>query len=71
MFNDGWLKDYHRIYGCVIHIAVKDNGKVYLHYDGTDMEVGQQLLDGGVQADEFVPAFNHPCVREGLGFAVA
>ncbi len=70
LLSDGWLTD-NRIYGPLIHIEVKKDGKVWLRHDGTDLEVGQQLLDAGVLPIDLVPAFHDPATRAYAGYAVA
>ena len=67
---DGWLAD-NRIYGPLIHIEVKTDGKVWLRHDGTDLQVGQQLLDAGILPTDLVPAFYDPATRVYAGYAVA
>lgn len=70
LLSDGWLTD-NRIYGPLIHIEVKKDGKVWLRHDGTDLEVGQQLLNAGVLSTDLVPAFYDPATRAFTGYAVA
>jgi hypothetical protein len=70
LLSDAWLDDK-RIYGPLIHIEVKKDGKVWLRHDGTDLEVGQQLLDAGILATDLVPAFYDPATRLHAGYAVA
>jgi hypothetical protein len=70
LLSDGWLDDT-RIYGPLIHIEVKQDGKVWLRHDGTDLEIGQQLLDAGVAISDLVPAFHDPITRQYAGYAVA
>lgn len=70
LLSDGWLNET-RIYGPLIHIEVKKDGKVWLRHDGTDLEIGQQLLDAGVAPSDLVPAFHNPQIRKYAGYAVA
>jgi hypothetical protein len=70
LFKDGWKDEERRFYGCPIHIGVNEHGKVYLYYDMTDYEIGQQLLDLGVAPKDLVPAFQPPKVRELMGYGV-
>lgn len=67
---DGWEGGM-RNYGPIVHIQVKEDGKVWLRYDGTDLEIGQELLDMGVASDDFVPAFHSPAMRRYTSFAAA
>ena len=60
VFNNGWRDGQHRIYGSIAHIEVKKDGKVWLHHDGTDLIIGQMLLDAGVPKKDLVIGFHAP-----------
>ena len=68
VLSDGW-DGIERNYGPLVHIEVKPNAKVWLRYDGTDLEIGQQLLDRGVLASDLVLAFHSPQMRKYTAFA--
>lgn len=70
LFTDGWKNDK-RDYGCFMHIEVKNDGKVWLRRDGTDLDIGQMLLDEGVAKSDLVLAFRSPSRRAMTEFAVA
>lgn len=70
LFKDGW-RGMHRMYGNVVHIEVKQDGKVWLHHDGTDLAIGQLLLDNGVDKSYLVLGFQAPGKRVDSGFAMA
>lgn len=70
IYMDGWRDEDH-IYGCFLHIHVAADGQVWLFRDGTDLAVGQILLDKGVQPDELVLAWISPTRRIDMGYAVA
>jgi XisI protein len=70
LFKDGW-RGMHRMYGNVAHIEVKQDGKVWLHHDGTDLALGQILLDKGVEKTDLVLGFQAPAKRADSGFAMA
>lgn len=70
LFKDGW-RGMHRMYGSVAHIEVKQDGKVWLHHDGTDLAIGQILLDKGVEKKDIVLGFQAPTRRADSGFAMA
>jgi hypothetical protein len=70
LMSDGW-EGIERHYGPVVHIEVKKDGKVWLRYDGTDLEIGQTLLKKGVLPMDLVPAFHSPQARVHAGYAVA
>ena len=69
LFTDGWQGET-RDYGCFMHIEVKPSGRIWLRRDGTDLDIGQQLLDEGVPKSELVLAFHSPKMREWSDFAV-
>jgi hypothetical protein len=69
-FMDGW-RNGSRQYGCVIHVEVKDDGKIWLRRDGTDLDIGQQLLDAQIPKNDIVLGFHSPKMRELSDFAVA
>ena len=60
VFNNGWRDGQHLIYGSIVHIEVKKDGKVWLHHDGTDLIIGQMLLDAGVPKKELAVGFHAP-----------
>ena len=69
IYTDGWDKTW-RDYGCFFHIQVKPNGTVYLHHDGTDLELAESLIAKGIPKSEIVLAFHAPYKREMTEFAL-
>lgn len=69
LFTNGWIED-DRTYGCYLHVDVTDDGKVWLQYDGTDVVVGQKLMDKGIPKHDMVIGFHAPLVRQYTDFAV-
>jgi hypothetical protein len=70
LFADGWINDK-RDYGCLMHIEVKNDGKVWLRRDGTDLDVGNLLLAEGIEKPDLVLAFRSPSRRAMTAFAVS
>ncbi len=70
ILSDGW-EGTERNYGPLVHIEVKPNARVWLRCDGTDLEVGQELLDKGILAEDLVLAFYSPAMRKYTHYAVA
>jgi hypothetical protein len=64
----GW-KDGRRVYGCIMHLEVK-NGKIWVHQDGTDLDPVGAMLEQGVPPSDIVLAFHPPYARHHTGFAV-
>lgn len=67
LVNVGW-ENRHRIYGCLIHIDIKDE-KLWIQYDGTEIGVANQLIDLGIPKHDIVLAFHSPFMRQLTEFA--
>ena len=65
----GW-DNTHRVYGCIIHIDIKDN-KIWIQYDGTEIGVANELVALGVPNKDIVLAFHAPYKRQFTEFAVS
>ncbi len=70
LLMNGW-QDESRFYGCLIHIEVKSNGKVWVHEDRTDLIVVDKLLEKGITKKDMVIGFHPPIMREDTEFAIA
>ncbi|HLO85961.1 MAG TPA: XisI protein [Nostocaceae cyanobacterium] len=68
LMNVGW-KNYRRIYGCFLHIDIKD-GKVWLQHNGTEFEVGEELVNLGIPKQDIVIGFHSPFKRQFTDYAV-
>jgi XisI protein len=67
---DSW-EGIERIYGPLVHIEVKSDGKVWLRFDGTDLEIGQELINKGISEKDLVLAFHSPQMRKYTNYALA
>jgi hypothetical protein len=70
LYNNVW-EGYKRHYGCFLHLEVKENGHIWLNHDGTNLKIGEELLDKGISKTEIVLAFQSPQKRVLTGFAEA
>jgi hypothetical protein len=61
--NVGWEND-HRVYGCVLHLDIKNN-KIWLQYNGTEIDIAQELCHRGVPKSDIVLGFQ-PLYRRPL-----
>jgi ketopantoate reductase len=61
LVNVGWKDDSTRIYGCVLHVDIKD-GKIWVQHDGTEEAIAEQLVERGVPKQEIVLADHAPHV---------
>ena len=67
--NVGW-DGYRRVYGCVIHLDIKD-GKIWLQHNMTEMRVAHKLADRGIARENIVLGFQAPEMRPYTEFGVA
>lgn len=68
LVHAGW-HNLRRIYGCVIHIDIKDD-KIWIQHDGTEVGIANELVALGVPKENIVLAFHAPYKRQYTGFAV-
>lgn len=54
----------------MIHVEVRDD-KFWIHYDGTEVGIADDLVKAGVPVDRIVLAFHTPEIRKHTGYAVA
>lgn len=69
LVNVGWKDASTRIYGCVLHVDIK-NGKIWVQHDGTEDAIADQLVALGVPKQDIVLAYHAPHVRQYTEFAV-
>jgi hypothetical protein len=69
LVNVGWKDASTRIYGCVLHVDIKD-GKIWIQHDGTEDAIADQLVALGVPKQDIVLAYHAPHVRQYTEFAV-
>ena len=69
LLNVGW-HDEERIYGCPIHIDIKE-GKIWIQRDFTEEGLANQLVELGVPKTDIVLGFRAPYVRKFTEFALA
>lgn len=69
LMSEGW-KGQKRLHYCLVHVEIR-NGKLWIHYDGIEDGITDELLEGGVPENCIVLAFHSPEVRKHTGFAIA
>jgi len=69
LIHEGW-NGQKRVHGTVVHAEIRD-GKIWIHYDGIEDSITEDLVDSGVPKDHIVLAFHPLEVREHTGYAVA
>lgn len=69
LMNVGW-KNQRRVYGCFLHIDIKD-GKVWLQHNGTEYEVAEQLANLGIPKQDIVIGFHSAFKRQFTDYAIS
>lgn len=69
LVNVGWHHKNRRVYGCVVHVDIKD-GKFWIQWDGTEEGIATELVEMGVPKEDIVLAFHAPYKRPYTDFAV-
>jgi XisI protein len=65
----GW-KGLERIYYTVLHFDIKD-GKIWLQHNATDIDIGQELVDMGIEREDIILGLHPPYKRPLTGYGVA
>lgn len=64
----GWEK-HRRVYGVAIHIDIK-NDKIWIQHNGTEAELGEELVDLGILKQDIVVGFHSPSKRKFTEYSV-
>ena len=67
LIHVGWNNDTW-IYGCVLHIDLK-NDKVWIQYNGSEVEIADELIKAGIPEKQIVIGFHSPYKRKFTKFA--
>jgi XisI protein len=69
IIDEGWI-DENRIHTLIFDAEIRD-GKIWLHHDGLDHGITDELVAAGVPKDRIVLAFHPLHVRPHTGYAIA
>jgi hypothetical protein len=64
----GW-KQTKFIHSCVIHIDIK-NEKIWIQWNGTEIDIAEELVAKGVPKEDIVLGFQTPFMRQFTDYAV-
>lgn len=65
----GW-QNKKRVHGCIIHIEIIED-KIWIHRDGTEYGIANELVDAGIFKDKIVLGFHPADIRPYTDFAVS
>jgi ketopantoate reductase len=68
LIQEGWEKT-HRIHGTIVHAEIRNN-KIWIHYDGIEDSITEELVATGVPKDRIVLAFHPHHIRIHTGYAI-
>jgi serine/threonine protein kinase len=68
LMHVGW-RNNHRIYGCVVHLDIKD-GKIWIQHNGTEFDIAIKLAEIGIAKQNIVNGFHSSYMRQFTEFAV-
>ncbi len=69
LFNEGW-HGKRRVHGVVTHVEIRE-GKIWIHFDGIEDGITDELVAAGIPKKQIVLAFHPPDIREYTGYAIA
>ncbi|NEQ96777.1 MAG: XisI protein [Cyanothece sp. SIO2G6] len=69
IITEGW-NEQKRIHTLIFDAELR-GGKIWLHHDGLDHGITDDLLSAGVSKSQIVLAFHPPHVRQHTGYAIA
>ena len=69
LVRTGWRDNNNRIYGCVLHVDIKD-GKIWIQHDGTENAIADQLVELGTPKQDIVLVYHAPNMRRYTEFAL-
>ena len=67
----GFSKKQVFIHAAIFHFQIKEDGKIWILVNNTDLLVADELIENGVSREDIVIGFQHPTVRKYTGYAVA
>lgn len=69
LMNAGWDGD-RRIHGCVVHVEIIE-GKIWIHRDGIEDGITDELVAAGVPKKNIILAFHPPYMRQHTGYGIS
>ena len=69
VIDEGWIENK-RIHALIFDAEIR-NHKIWLHHDGLDHEITDDLIAAGIPKEQIVLAFHPPHIRPHTGYAIA
>ena len=69
VMTSGW-QNKKRVHGCIVHLEIIDN-KIWIHRDGTEHGIANDLVDTGIPKNNIVLGFHPANIRPYTEFAVS
>lgn len=71
LLANGWATPNRYINTILIHLQIKENAKIWLLENNTEIRVAEELVRLGVPKEDIVLGFHPPQLREFSGYAVS
>jgi hypothetical protein len=68
LMQEGWDRAQ-RIHGIIVHAEIR-NDKIWMHYDGIEESITEELVAAGVPKDRITLSFHPPHVRIHTGYGI-
>ncbi|NET81518.1 MAG: XisI protein [Moorea sp. SIO1F2] len=69
VIREGW-NDTQRIHSLIFDAEIRNN-KIWLHHDGLDHGITEELLAAGIPKEQIVLAFHPPHIRQHTGYGIS
>ena len=69
VMTSGW-QNKKRVHGCIVHLEIIDD-KIWIHRDGTEYGIANELVNVGIPKDKIVLGFHPVDIRQYTDFAVS
>ena len=69
VIDEGWIENK-RIHALIFDAEIR-NHKIWLHHDGLDHEITDDLIAASIPKEQIVLAFHPPHIRPHTGYAIA
>jgi hypothetical protein len=69
LMHEGW-ENNRRVHGTIVHAEIRSD-KIWIHYDGLEESITEELVAAGVPKDHIILAFHPPHLRPHTGYGSA
>lgn len=67
----GWENEHKFFHNTIFHFDIKPDGKIWIQVNNTDIDIGAELVERGVEKSDIVLGFKPARYRPYTGYGVA